>query len=120
MTFLLAKKTVKESTIVDEILAEGKTLSKNLLERADKNFEGNIHDAKTMEELKANLDKGGFVRINFCTISKGGKACEDQIKEACGGGKLRGLRADKQEKPEGKCIVCDKPATCKAYVARQY
>jgi prolyl-tRNA synthetase len=114
------KKTVKEEKLADSILAEGKSLSKNLLRKADESFKGKIHDAASLEELSEKLDVGGFVRVDLCTVDMPGKACEDRIKEACAGGKVRGVRADREEKPAGGCIACGKPAACKAYVARQY
>ena len=35
-------------------------------------------------------------------------------------GNVRGTRFDRQEKADGKCIVCGKKANALVYVARQY
>ena len=70
------------------------------------------------DRIKA-LEAGGLVRINFCSDQKDGEACADRIKETIHA-HVRGVRADVEERPTGKCIVCGKKASVVVYVGRQY
>jgi hypothetical protein len=57
---------------------------------------------RSIEELNAALDKGGFVKMAFC----GKEECELKIKELTNGGTAR-------------CIAEREPATVVAYFARK-
>jgi prolyl-tRNA synthetase len=48
-----------------------------------------------------------------------GLACAEEIKDKTGG-EVRGTRIDIEEKGEGVCLVCGKPAKDVVYVARSY
>ncbi|RLJ07967.1 MAG: proline--tRNA ligase [Candidatus Aenigmatarchaeota archaeon] len=113
------KAKVKENQLQKTIEALGKDLTKNLVEKADKWFNGMIHSVKTLDELKEKRNKGGFFRVNFCSADMDGKECAEVLKEKFHLN-VRGEMANREEKPEGNCIVCGKPAKVVVYLARQY
>ncbi|MEM0372813.1 MAG: proline--tRNA ligase [archaeon] len=114
------KKKIKEKDI-EKYLAELPSLIlKNLREKADKAFDTCIHEAKNMKELKKNVEKGGFTRVNLCSRDAEGAQCADAIKAETGGGEVRGTLHGKDEKPSGDCIACGKKAGVVVYVAKSY
>ncbi len=115
------KKRVSVEILAETIRKEGEELSENLKKQNDEFFKDKIRDAKTWEELKREISKGGFIRIPFCSTGMDGLACAEKIKEELHGD-VRGERADKEEKPsEGeKCLVCGRKAKSIVYVGRQY
>ncbi len=115
-----AKIKIKETDMLTKISELGEDIIKNLRERANESFNGRITDARTMEELKEKLEKGGFVRVSLCSREIAGKDCADNIKAATGGGDIRGSLAFEEEKPGDKCIWCGKPATTIVYVGKSY
>jgi prolyl-tRNA synthetase len=56
----------------------------------------------------------------FCSREMDGLPCADIVKEATGGGEIRGTLHGKHEKASGKCIACGKPAKEVVYIARAY
>jgi prolyl-tRNA synthetase len=114
------KEVVKEKDL-DKFLSDvPSSILKTLRERADVAFESCIHKASTMEELKKQVEKGGFTRVNFCSRDAEGEACADVVKANSGGGEVRGTLHGKEEKTTGPCIVCGKKANAVVYVAKSY
>ncbi|MDE1798243.1 MAG: proline--tRNA ligase [Candidatus Micrarchaeota archaeon] len=115
------KKLVPLSSAIDSIRSEGSALSKRLLQKADAYFHAHQSDASDMAALSAKLSEGGLVRVPFCSMSKqDGKPCADEIKAKMAGD-VRGIKYPAEPEPSSQnCIQCGKPATCWAYVARQY
>lgn len=115
------KETIQFKDIKKAVKSKGKEITNYLKQEADKAFENIIHDAKTMDELKKALEKGGFVRVPLCSIKMKGKDCADNIKAETYGD-IRGIRFGKKEKPEpgATCIFCGKQAKHIVYVAKQY
>ncbi len=115
------KQTIKLIKLKKFIRINGREITEQLRKEADINFTNTVHHAKTMENLKKALRKGGFVKVPFCSIKMKGKDCADHIKAETGGD-IRGIRVDGKEKlVEGDvCIFCGKPAKHLVYVARQY
>lgn len=93
---------------------------KNLKNKADQRFRESVSSADSWEELKEKITKGGFVKINFCTLEKEGENCADIVKAETKGGEVRGTLHGKDEKPEGNCIACGKKAGAVVYVAKSY
>ncbi len=113
------KRTVKESELTNIIPRIGKDMSSNLRKAADDFFQKNIRQARDIKELGLQLDKGGFVKVDFCTIDVEGIPCAEAIKNKLHA-EVRGIRFDKIEKPKGRCVICGKTAKCVAYVGRAY
>ncbi len=113
------KDSVPESRLSESVRKTGEDISKNIKARADRWFSDKIHSARTYSELKAALEKGGFVRTEYCSIDREGEACADRIKDELHA-QVRGIRIDKKESPKGKCVVCGKKAGCVVYIAKQY
>jgi prolyl-tRNA synthetase len=116
------KMKVKESELAKRIPEIGAAITKNMVKAADDwFFRGNINDAKDMKSLEAQLKKGGFVRVPFCTDGAGGEMCAGKVRDETHAD-VRGVRADKEEKPASgsKCIACGQKAGAVVYAARQY
>jgi len=88
-------------------------IQKEMYEKSKKFQKDNIHDAKTMAELKKMT---GFARVNWC----GSEECHDNIKFESGGMEIRGTLYNKKEKTFGVCIHCGKRAIQVVYLARAY
>ncbi|RLG21093.1 proline--tRNA ligase [Candidatus Micrarchaeota archaeon] len=97
----------------------GKEILKNLKEKADKDFNSRLFEAKTKEELKKLADKGGFIKVPFCSIDSDGKPCADVIKEETGL-EVRGVLHGREEAAKGKCIICGREAKLMVYLAKSY
>lgn len=114
------RETTKESDLGKYLKTIGEKILENMIAKADKKFEGHITNAKTMDELKKALDKGGFVRVDFCSREADGEKCADVLKAETEGGEVRGTLHGKNEKASGNCVVCDKKAKVVVYIARAY
>lgn len=116
------KAPVKLTELVKKINETKLAITKNLIERADKEFKARVNNADSIESLNKALDKsGGFVRVPFCTDAKEGKKCADKIKDECKAN-MRGSLFDSKDMPSAKekCIACGKKASIYLYAARQY
>ncbi len=125
--FTLAKRfdgkkiKVKESELVGTIDWLAAEMQEAMLKKADEFFSDKTSTAETIEEFeKALKEKGGFVRIPFCSVEMEGVKCSDALKEKFHAD-IRGERFDVKEKPKGKkCIICGKEAKHYVYAGRQY
>ncbi|MBI5635717.1 proline--tRNA ligase [Candidatus Micrarchaeota archaeon] len=114
------KEQLTEKQFLAKLREYEKQIRENLVSKADAWFANQMHEAKTMDELKQSLGKGGFTRVPLCSDEMTGKQCADRIKAELSGD-VRGVRADKKEKPSGEqCVACGKKAKEFAYAARQY
>ncbi len=109
------KLTAKIETIEEEIPSLLKRIHELMYDKAKAFLDSHIYEAHSLEELKAMLDKGGYVKMAFCGESE----CEDKIKEFTLGGTARCIY---KENVEGGtlCPVCGKSAKLIAYFARAY
>lgn len=90
------------------------TIQNDMYKKALERRNSMLYEAKDYEEFKSIANaKNGFIKINFC----GGTECENKIKEETG---LKSRCIIENEKPDGKCIICNKDASCKIYFGRQY
>jgi len=110
---------IKEAEIEKEVGKEMDDITNSIKEKAGNNFELNIKEAKDFDGLKKLVEKGGFVRTEFCSIAKDGEACAEKIEKGLSA-EVRGVLFDKNEKPKGKCICCGKPAKHVVYIAKAY
>lgn len=90
------------------------TIQNDMYQKALERRNSMLYEAKDYEEFKSIANaKNGFIKINFC----GSTECENKIKEETG---LKSRCIIENEKPDGKCIICNKDASCKIYFGRQY
>jgi prolyl-tRNA synthetase len=113
------RQKVTERKLLEAIERAGREISRNLREEAEALLRRNIREARDIKELGGQLRKGGFVKIDFCSIETEGIPCAEKIKERFHA-QVRGKRFDRKEKPRGKCVICGKPANCVVYVGREY
>jgi prolyl-tRNA synthetase len=97
----------------------GEEYDKRLKEKADKSVEKKIVNCSNKKEIKEALSSGKLARINFCSTDKTGIACGEIVEKEFSGD-VRGTLANKNEKANGKCLFCGKPATKVVYVGRSY
>ncbi len=76
-----------------------------------------VSDAGSWKELEAELKKGGFVRIPFCSQQKDGEKIKEELKADVKGTLFKSAE---NPAPKAKCAVCGKGAKVLAYVARSY
>lgn len=117
------KHSVDVSKIDFEIRKYAEVLDDDIQKKADAYFSHNTKEATTFDELKRTIEEHkGFVKVNWCSVSKSGEACEDKMKEATSGAKVCGTRYDEPETPkkDATCVVCGKKANHVVYVAKSY
>ena len=115
------REQVVEASLAAWISSAEKELLASLVSKADAWFNGMKRKAASMQELKNGLEAGGFTSVPFCSVGMGGKPCADRIKEELHGNVRGTLHSEKEGPGRGeKCVVCGKPASCIAWVARQY
>lgn len=110
---------VKPEELKEAIENVSSSMRTNLKQKADKWFAEINGSANSIDELNYKLEKGGFIRIPFCTESMEGKNCAAIIKEKCQAN-IRGSLFGSELKPKENCIACNKKASIYLYAARQY
>ncbi|MDD5182312.1 MAG: proline--tRNA ligase [Candidatus Nanoarchaeia archaeon] len=111
------KSFVKMSELKDKVPEVLDAIQKNLFEKSKKFLEERTKTAKTYAEMKKLVD-GNRVLVDFCNEP----ACEEKVKGELSA-KTTGIPLDDKfnaAKGTGKCIICGKPATCKAYFSKSY
>ncbi len=111
---------IQFGSLESEIGKIGSDMQKNLVAKADAWFRGQLGKADRMDELSAELDRHGFVRVPFCTDGMEGEKCADDVKEKTHAN-MRGSLFGSKEVPKGEnCVSCGKKASVYLYAARQY
>ncbi|MBU1197978.1 proline--tRNA ligase [Candidatus Micrarchaeota archaeon] len=115
------KRTVLEKDLEKRVMQEAEAMTKRMLEKAEKWFTARLNTASTEKDLVKRLDKGGMVRIPFCTLEMNGMPCAESLKKKHAID-VRGTRYDQKEKPSGKetCVMCGKTAAVYVFAGRQY
>lgn len=110
---------IKTSKLAEEIKALGKEFDKRLLKKADLAFNSSIINCAKESDIRKALDGKKIARFSFCSLEKEGEKCAEFVEKQLQA-RVMGTRADKKEKPEGKCIICGKKANEIAYAGRSY
>lgn len=127
LKILIGKKEENSNTITisfrdgsKDTIPLGESLDR-YLERFDQSLRHSlkIYDAKTLEDVGKIIESGGIARAPFYSINKEGEEYYRIIKEKYKA-EVRGIRIDKEERPEGKCIVSGREAEVIVYIAKQY
>jgi prolyl-tRNA synthetase len=97
----------------------GEEFDKRLKKNSEKIMDGRIINCKTQEEVKKAINNSKIARVNWCSLEEKGIKCAEIIEKSTGA-EVRGILADKNEKPNGKCIVCSKIAEAVVYIGKSY
>lgn len=109
------KISVKLEDIEEKLEELLKDIQKSMYDMCKKRVEEKTTTAKTMEELKKNLDENqGYVKTMWC----GNQECEDKVKEVTGAPSR--CMPFEQEHISDTCVCCGKPATKMVVWGRQY
>jgi len=111
----LERAIIPEEKLVEHLIEAMGSITGQLHKRADALLA--VQDAKDYAELKADLEKGGFVRIPFCMDEK----CDELLKTDTGA-EVRGTLFNSSSEPKkgSKCAICGKPAKQTVYTAKSY
>ncbi len=90
-----------------------------LIKKADAYFKKSIKDCKNKNEIKKALSDKKIARFHFCSVEESGSKCAEFIEKELQA-RVMGIRADKKEKPTGKCVICGKKANEIAYAGKSY
>ncbi|MHA2212182.1 MAG: proline--tRNA ligase [Candidatus Thorarchaeota archaeon] len=115
----MERETVKIDKLAKRVSDLGDEIDHTLRKNAEAKFEGLTVDAETIGAVDDALNKGKIARVPFCTIEMEGLSCAEEFKDKTRG-EIRGTRIDVEDKPEGVCLVCGKPAQDMVYIARSY
>lgn len=120
---LFIRDTKKRETIslrdLNKIEKFGIDFDKRLKKKADDSMKGKIVNCKTKEQIKKAIKDGKMARVNWCSLEKQGIKCAENVEKNFGS-EVRGVIANKREKPQGKCIMCKKPAKEVVYISKSY
>lgn len=120
---LFTRDTKQKETIrlkdLNKLNKFGEEFDKRLRDKADKFMEKRIVNCSSKKEIKETLSLGKLARINFCSTDKAGTVCGGIVEKEFAGD-VRGTLANKNERSEGKCLFCGKPATKVVYIGRSY
>jgi len=117
-----SREKVKVEDLPEGVWKAAESINQNLRERADRYLTANIREAQTLEQLVSVMrEKGGIVKVPFCTIELGGRGCADRIRQETGA-EVRGTRFPHEEHPaaDAKCVICGRKAEVYVYVANAY
>jgi len=113
------KREILSTKNLSKLKELGRKFDIQLKEKAEKFMKGRIINAKTKEELKKIIKNNKIARVNFCSIEKQGEKCAEIVEKDINA-EIRGILANKKEKPKGKCIICGKSAKEVVYVGKSY
>jgi len=113
------KEFVADKDVVKRIKEISSEFTKNLIQKADKIFDGRIKDANNLTEVKKVLDEGAIARCGFCSVDMDGEACAEKVEKQVGA-EVRGTRLDEKAKVSKDCIICGKKAKHIVYIAKSY
>ena len=115
----IKKKEKIKLTELKNIQKLGKEFDNRLRKKADKFMENRLVSCSNKKEIKEALSSGKLAKINFCSTDKSGIKCAEIVEKELYGD-VRGTLANKNEKPTGNCVICNKPATKVVYIGRSY
>lgn len=97
----------------------GQDYDLRLRKKADGFMNGKIVNCKTKAEIKKTVDNGKIARVNWCGIDESGLRCAEIVEKDIGA-EVRGTLANKEERANGNCIICNKKAGAVVYIAKSY
>ena len=122
-TTLFIRDTQKKEKLSIKSLSKikdfGKQYDDRIRKKADKLMDGKIINCKTKDEIRKALNSGKIARVNFCSVERSGEKCAEHVEHDLGA-EVRGTLANKNEKANGKCVICNTKAKEIVYVGRSY
>ena len=115
----IKKKQLISLQSIKEIKNLGKEYDLRLRKKADNFTKNKIANCKSKADIKKALENEKIARVNWCNTDETGLKCGEIIEKDFGAD-VRGTLINKSEKPEGKCILCGKPAKSVVYIAKSY
>ncbi len=109
----LERFSVSEENLEQQVVETLDSINYQLSKRAIELL--SVSDAKNYKEVKKALNKGGFVRIDFCMR----ESCSKNLKGDTGAD-VKGPLMEGGEKSTGNCSICNKKAKEKVYIGRSY
>lgn len=106
---------VPENEIKAKIKEIMDQMQKDMFEKAKKFLESNIMETYDWDDFVSMIKARKIVKAPFC----GGTECEDWIKDKTEGASSRCIPL-KSEKPDKKCVHCDKKAKYYVYFSKSY
>ncbi len=97
----------------------GKEFDNRLKKNAENFLKKNIVICKTKEQIKKTIKERKIAKTNWCSLDKNGLKCAEYVEKVTNA-EIRGTFVNKKEKPTGKCVICNKPATAVVYIAKSY
>ena len=122
LTLFIRDNKKKESISIKELKNLGKLgeeFDERLRKKAESFMNNRLINCKTKDQLKKALEDGKVAKVNWCSIDNDGVKCAEQV-EKIFNADVRGTLANKKEKAEGKCIICNKNANEIVYIGRSY
>lgn len=113
------KAQVSQAELCGWIAHEAGVMLSDMKIRAQAAFDAAMVHSPDMAGLEKGIGDGRIVAVPFCSSGKDGEKCAEAVREKTSGN-VRGTRYEKNELPDGKCIVCGRQAKALVYVARQY
>jgi len=115
----IRKKEILSLKNISKIKKYAKEFDERLKKKAEKLINEKITNCKTTDQIKKAMKEGRIARINWCSTDKEGIKCAEYIEKEINA-EVRGVLANKKEKPTGKCVICGKPAKEVVYIAKSY
>ncbi|MFH1409585.1 MAG: proline--tRNA ligase [Nanoarchaeota archaeon] len=107
------KMTVQIASLSKHVQKNLEDMQENLFQKAKQLLETSIVEAKSMAELNKAITQKKLAKCGFC----GTKQAEDSIQDKTKGATARCII---DEKPEGNCVHCSKPATMMVFFGKAY
>ncbi len=114
------REEIKRDELKEYIEETQRKIVNNLREQAQEEFEGNIVDAESIEDVEEIVSQGKIARASWCSIDEDGEECADILTAETKGAKVRGTIHHKDEKPDGECIVCGEKSNEVVYIGKEY
>lgn len=115
----IEKKEKLDINKIQNLKKLGEDFDKRIKDKADKFMNGKIINCKTKTEIQKAIKDKKIARVNFCSAEKPGESCAEIIEKEIGA-EVRGTLANKQEKPTGNCVICNKKANEVVYIGKSY
>jgi len=108
------KRLIKEKNLKKDVSNTLDKAQKSLLEKSKKDLKNSIKETKNIKDVAKIVNERKIAKVYWCESGE----CYDKIVKMAEGLDLFGSVLEKSK--EGKCIVCNKKTTNKAYVANSY